>query len=90
MTTTPLPRVVLITERLNKALNPTFLEVVDESDQHHGHAGFHAGGSHFKVEIAAPVLASVSRVEAHRQIYATLADLMPHDIHALRIVIRPL
>lgn len=90
MTTTPLPRVVLITERLNKALNPTFLEVLDESDQHHGHAGFHAGGSHFKVEIAAPALAALSRVKAHQCIYAALADLMPHEIHALRIVIRPL
>lgn len=88
--TSSLPRVVLITERLNKALNPSFLEVEDESDQHHGHAGFHEGGSHFKVEIASPMLARLSRVEAHRRIYAALTDLMPHEIHALRIIIRPL
>lgn len=82
------PRVICIKERLNKAFSPTHLTVVDESDQHHGHAGHHAGGSHFKVEIAAPALATLSRVEAHRKVYAVLADLMPHEIHALRIMIQ--
>ena len=84
------PRIICITERLNKAFSPTHLNVVDESDEHHGHAGHHAGGSHFKVEIAAPALAPLSRVEAHRKVYAVLADLMPHEIHALRIIIQRL
>ncbi len=82
------PRVACITERLSKAFSPTHLAVVDESDQHHGHAGHHAGGSHFKVEIAAPALAPLSRVEAHRKVYAVLADLIPQEIHALRIIIK--
>ncbi|HEU5281939.1 MAG TPA: BolA family protein [Gammaproteobacteria bacterium] len=87
MTTTP--RMLCITERLTQAFSPTYLEVVDESDAHHGHAGHHAGGSHFKVEITAPMLAPLTRVEAHRKIYAVLADLIPHEIHALRIILRP-
>lgn len=81
-------RVALIRERLSNAFHPTLLEVLDESDQHIGHAGHGGGGRHFAIVIAAESLNSMSRVAAHRAIYALFTDLMPDTIHALRITVR--
>lgn len=78
----------IIHERLTKAFAPTLLQVIDESDQHQGHAGHGGGGRHFAIVIQAPILAEKSRVEAHRAIYALFEDLIPVEIHALRIQIR--
>jgi BolA family transcriptional regulator, general stress-responsive regulator len=80
-------RVALIRSRLQEAFAPTSLNVIDESDKHIGHAGHQGGGRHFAVVIAAPALNKLSRVEAHRKIYALFADLIPDKIHALRITI---
>ncbi len=78
-------RLALIESRIRDAFSPVFLEVIDESDQHIGHAGHQGGGRHFAVVIAATQLNGLSRVDAHRQIYALFADQMPDQIHALRI-----
>lgn len=75
----------LIYDRLMQALQPTYLLVEDESRQHQSHAGFDQAGSHFVITISSTNLHSVSRVDAHRCIYAALHDLMPRPIHALRI-----
>lgn len=77
--------VSMITQRLENALSPHHLIVKDESDQHIGHAGHQAGGRHFAIEISAACLQHLSRVAAHRKIYALFSDLIPHPIHALRI-----
>ena len=78
-------RVALIRERLGASLEPTICEVTDESDQHRGHAGARDGRGHFRVRIAAPALKGLGRLEAHRKVYAAVADLMATDIHALAI-----
>lgn len=78
-------RVEIIRRRLQEAFLPTQLQVIDESDQHIGHAGHQGGGRHFAVTITSTCFADVSRVEAHRQIYALFADMIPDKIHALRI-----
>lgn len=80
-------KVELIRERLMAAFSPAQLEVIDESDQHVGHAGHGGGGRHFAIVISAPALNSLPRVEAHRKIYALFDDMIPEQIHALRIKI---
>lgn len=66
-------------------LNPTRLEVLDESESHRGHAGFREGGqTHFRIRMASPVLAGLSRIERHRLVHATLGDIVPR-IHALAL-----
>lgn len=83
-------RIQKIRERLEKAFLPTYLEVIDESDQHIGHAGHQGGGRHFAIIISAPNLLGVSRVAAHRQVYALFDDMIPNEIHALKIkVVQP-
>jgi BolA family transcriptional regulator, general stress-responsive regulator len=81
-------RVDLIRSRLEQAFTPDFLEVIDESDKHIGHAGHQGGNRHFAIKIQAAAFYNISRVEAHRKIYALFTDLMPEQIHALRIEIK--
>jgi len=78
-------RVDLIKSRLVDAFSPTHVEVIDESDQHIGHAGYQGGGRHFAIIISAACFQGVARVNAHRKIYALFFDLMPEEIHALKI-----
>jgi len=78
----------MIETRLKNTFHPVFLTVDDESDQHIGHAGHQGGGRHFSIIISAAELNGLSRVAAHRKIYAALGELMQRSIHALRIEIR--
>jgi BolA protein len=77
----------LIRHRIQHALAPSYLEVIDDSAKHAGHAGSAGGGKHFTLLITADELRTMSRIQAHRRIYAVLADMMPMPIHALVIQI---
>ena len=75
-------------QRLHDRLQPTQLEVIDESADHAGHSGANASGfgTHFRVRIAAPQFAALSRVERHRRVYDALADFIePGGVHAIAI-----
>lgn len=82
-----LENITIIRERLHEAFSPTQLEVIDESDQHIGHAGHQGGHRHFAVVIAAAPFAGMSRLQAHRAIYRLFSDMIPDKIHALNITI---
>jgi BolA family transcriptional regulator, general stress-responsive regulator len=72
--------------RLNSALSPTHIQLVDDSQAHHGHGGYNpAGESHFSLAIESPAFAGKSRVERQRMVYAALAELMDERVHALSI-----
>jgi BolA protein len=72
--------------RLNSALSPTSIELIDDSEQHRGHGGYNpAGESHFTLKIESPAFAGKSRVERQRMIYAALGELMDARVHALSI-----
>ena len=73
--------------RLQEKLDPLSLEVLDESHQHHGHAGANGTGlgSHFRVRITAQVFAGKSAVARHRLVYDALQDFMDQGLHALAI-----
>ena len=77
-----------VEQRLRDRLAPTRLEVIDESGAHAGHGGANAEGygTHFRVRIATPRFAGLSRVERHRRVYDALADFIdPGGVHALAI-----
>jgi BolA family transcriptional regulator, general stress-responsive regulator len=80
-------RIATIRKRLEAAFKPQQLEILDDSENHMGHAGAEGGAGHYTVLITADSLTQQSRVEAHRQIYEVLLDLMPHEIHALKITL---
>jgi BolA protein len=75
-----------IAKRLEEALAPTHLRVINDSDRHLGHAGHDGGGeSHFTVEIECPCFAGMTRLERQRAVNAALGDLLRDRIHALAI-----
>ncbi|MDP1742475.1 MAG: BolA family protein [Polaromonas sp.] len=78
-----------IEAQLRERLNPSQLEVLDESAQHAGHAGANAQGfgSHFRVRIASPAFAGKSRVARHRLVYDALQNFIDEGLHALAIEI---
>ena len=78
-----------IRQRLEAALRPQRLELVDESDRHAGHAGWRpGGGTHFRLTVVADGFVGKSRIERQRMVYAALGDLMQTRVHALAISAR--
>ena len=66
-------------------LQPTLLEIIDESESHRGHAGFREGGeSHFRIRLTSPAFSALSRIQRHRLVHQTLGDIVPR-IHALAL-----
>ncbi len=72
--------------RLNSALSPTRVELIDDSEHHRGHGGYNpAGESHFTLRIESAAFAGKSRVERQRMVYSALGELMDERVHALSI-----
>lgn len=78
-------RVATIRQRLQDALLPEELEVIDEGHLHRGHAGARDGRGHFRVRIVAKAFEGSLPVKRHRMVYDAMGDLMETDIHALAI-----
>ena len=76
-----------LSARLTERLQPSQLQVLDESAAHAGHAGANASGrgSHFRVRIASPMFTGKSRVACHRLVYDALQDFIDAGLHALAI-----
>ena len=79
-----IPRTELLRQRLTVALEPTWLEIEDDSALHAGHAGAREGG-HYRVGIASHRFAGLAPLARHRLVYAAVADLMGRGVHALSI-----
>jgi BolA protein len=72
--------------RLESALEPTHMELIDDSELHLGHGGYNpAGESHFTLRIESAAFAGKGRVERQRLVYAALGELMDARVHALSI-----
>lgn len=80
--------IAAMAERL-AALQPTRIEIVDDSHLHAGHAGARGGGGHFRLLIESPRFAGQPTVVRHRMVYDALGPLMRQEIHALSIDARP-
>ncbi len=75
-----------IVQRLQLALSPERLDVINDSARHHGHLGDDGSGeSHFTVEVVADAFTGKSRVARQRLVNDALADLLKEKIHALAI-----
>lgn len=87
MTDTPAPTAQLLDQRLRDILHPSALEVLDESGQHHGHAGANGSGfgTHFRVRITSHLFTGKPVVMRHRLVYDALHDFMAGGLHALAI-----
>jgi BolA protein len=75
-----------IRDKLNAALAPERLEILNESALHAGHHGSPGTGeSHFRVRIISARFAGLTRVERHRIVNQTLAEELAGGVHALAI-----
>lgn len=74
-------------QTLRERLAPSFVQVLDESAAHAGHAGANGTGlgTHFRVRIAAPVFEGKSRIARHRLVYDSLQQFIDRGLHALAI-----
>jgi BolA protein len=76
--------------KLESALRPLSLDVIDDSAKHAGHM-LHPGGveprgeTHFTVKVVSEAFAGKSRLERHRMVNAALAQELAEGVHALAI-----
>ena len=67
------------------ALQPSRLELADDSALHAGHEGAKDGGGHYRLTIVSEQFSGKNTVARHRMIYAALGPMMRQQIHALAI-----
>ncbi len=67
------------------ALQPSRLELADDSALHAGHEGAKGGGGHYRLTIVSEQFSGKNTVARHRMIYAALGPMMQQQIHALAI-----
>ncbi len=66
--------------RLQRALNPVSLELIDESHLHQGHG---ATGAHLRLILVSSRFVNEALMNRHRLVFKALAGLLPDTIHAL-------
>ncbi|MGQ0673291.1 MAG: BolA family protein [Hyphomicrobium sp.] len=75
-----------IRSKLMLALEPTRLDIVNESELHAGHRNSPGTGeSHYRVLVVSPLFAGLSRVARHRLVNETLAEELAGKVHALAL-----
>ena len=67
------------------ALEPSHLEITDESHRHAGHEGARDGRGHFSLDIVSEAFTGLAPLARHRRVYQAMGELMQTDIHALSI-----
>jgi BolA protein len=72
-------------DRLIQELHATYVEIIDDSAKHAGHAGAMGGGGHYRIVVVAPCFEGLSPVERHQKVYAVFKEDIPSRIHALSI-----
>lgn len=89
MSDLPVPTTSALEATLRRVLEPSHLEVIDESAAHAGHAGANGlgYGTHFRVRIGGAAFAGCSRVAQHRLVYDALRPYTDAGLHALAIEI---
>lgn len=70
----------IIIEKLTAALSPVYLEVINESDNHHVPPN---SETHFKVIIASEAFEGQRLIGRHRSVNQALADEFANGLHAL-------
>ena len=74
---------------LTAALEPTQLDIINDSASHSGHMGDDGSGeSHFTIVIESPKFAGVSRLQRQRMVNGALGDIPGERVHAIAIKAR--
>ena len=74
-----------IKNKLNTELEPTKLEIIDNTDEHASHYTVEMGNvSHIMIVIRSPKFKDLNKLKQHQLIYKILSDEIP-QIHAVQI-----
>lgn len=68
--------------KIEEALSPTHIEVVDESHMHNVPVG---AESHFNLFVVSDGFNGLRLVQRHQKVYRTLADELAGSVHALAL-----
>ena len=75
-----------IVSNLQNHLEPSFIEVIDESHLHANHnPNAKNGGTHFKVKIISNTFKDKSKIEKHRIVHEILDYELKNGVHALTL-----
>jgi BolA protein len=85
MSAAPDTRLERIRSRLEAALEPSVLDLGDDSALHAGHAGAASGGGHYRVKLVSNRFEGLKLVMRHRLVYDAVRDMMHSEIYALAI-----
>ncbi len=73
-----------IQKKLEKALEPSFIKLRDDSGKHAGHAGWREGElTHLHIVVASKKFEGISKVKRHQYIYKILAEEIDAGLHAV-------
>jgi len=74
---------------LRGAFAPEYLEVIDDSSRHAGHAGAQPGGeTHYTIRLVSPAFVNLSRVARSRAVHQILEREFLGGLHALSLELR--
>jgi len=77
---------IAIREKLMVGLEPTRLDIINESEMHAGHrTSPGTGESHFRITVVSEKFLGMPRIQRHRAINELLADELAGKLHALAI-----
>jgi BolA protein len=74
-----------IERKMREELAAAYVEVIDESWKHAGHAGAAAGGGHFILCVVSERFEGIPLMDRHRMVFRVLEQEMQGHIHALVI-----
>ena len=74
-----------IERKIRERLTAVYVEVIDESGKHAGHAGAASGGGHFILKVVSDQFKGVSLLDRNRQVFDILCEEMKGEIHALAV-----
>ena len=87
MTANTQPVSAQIRSAVERELQPTHLEIIDDSAAHAGHVGARSGG-HYRLTVVSAAFEGCTQLQRHRLVYAAVAPLMHGAVHALNIIAR--
>ncbi|WP_333604960.1 BolA family protein [Novosphingobium sp.] len=74
---------------LTAAFEPSSLDIINDSANHHGHTGDDGSGeSHFTIVIESACFTGLSRLQRQRLVNAALGDIPGNRVHAVAIKAR--
>ena len=77
-----------IKKKINEAINPENIILIDNSNLHKKHKSFDLNKFHLKIIIESKVLKKMNKIDAHKKVFSILKEEMKNKIHALEIEIK--